>query len=347
MSKLPTLQDVADAAGVSYATADRVLNARGNVAAKSAAKVRKAIETLGYVRDRNAANLSRRRRMAFRLLLPDSAGGFFETIRAAIDRQKPLRAAQRIQLEIASYTGFDPVALVREIDACDPAEIDGVAVVATDAPEVTRALVELRGRGVPVVTLVSDTDPAARAAYVGMDNVAAGRAAARLLGLFQAGRRGAILPVLGDAKSRDHADRLAGFREVVVRDFPHLSVLDPVESQDDPTRVETLVTAALRSDPPAAIYSIGAGNRGLVSALQHVPVRPRIVVHELGAVSRQALERDLIDAVIDQNPAVEVAEALDLLTRLADGTAQPALPADLTPRIYLRDNLPELSGDAP
>ena len=47
----PTLSDVAHAAGVSYATADRVINNRGNVAAKSIAKVHEAVATLGYVRN--------------------------------------------------------------------------------------------------------------------------------------------------------------------------------------------------------------------------------------------------------------------------------------------------------
>ena len=42
----PTLLDVARAAGVSYATADRVLNGRGGVAVKSVQRVRQAIEDL-------------------------------------------------------------------------------------------------------------------------------------------------------------------------------------------------------------------------------------------------------------------------------------------------------------
>ena len=56
----PTLHDVARTAGVSYATADRVLNERGGVAQKSILRVRQAIEDLGYERDQHAANLSRR-----------------------------------------------------------------------------------------------------------------------------------------------------------------------------------------------------------------------------------------------------------------------------------------------
>ncbi|WP_335339677.1 LacI family DNA-binding transcriptional regulator [Frigidibacter mobilis] len=61
----PTLHDVARSAGVSYSTADRVLNGRGGVAEKSAQRVLRAIEELGYRRDIHAANLSRRRNYRF------------------------------------------------------------------------------------------------------------------------------------------------------------------------------------------------------------------------------------------------------------------------------------------
>ncbi|WP_443070209.1 LacI family DNA-binding transcriptional regulator [Sulfitobacter sp.] len=49
--KKPTLHDVAAKAGVSYATAVRVLNRRARVSTKSVEKVRAAVAELGYVRN--------------------------------------------------------------------------------------------------------------------------------------------------------------------------------------------------------------------------------------------------------------------------------------------------------
>jgi len=66
--KSPTLNDVARLAGVSYATADRVLNQRGNVAEKSVRKVTEAMDQLGYMRNVAAANLSKRRTYRFAFL---------------------------------------------------------------------------------------------------------------------------------------------------------------------------------------------------------------------------------------------------------------------------------------
>ena len=52
-----TVQDVADAAGVSLATVDRVLNNRKGVRAETVDRVKDAMERLNFVRDQSAANL--------------------------------------------------------------------------------------------------------------------------------------------------------------------------------------------------------------------------------------------------------------------------------------------------
>jgi len=44
----PTVNDIAEAAGVSLATVDRVLNARRGVREKTVSRVNAAIEKLGY-----------------------------------------------------------------------------------------------------------------------------------------------------------------------------------------------------------------------------------------------------------------------------------------------------------
>lgn len=58
---------------------------------------------------------------------------------------------------------------------------DGVLLEAPDDPEVAAAIRRLTARGVPVVTLVTDVRDSGRAAYVGLDNAAAGATAAYLL----------------------------------------------------------------------------------------------------------------------------------------------------------------------
>ncbi|MDD2869287.1 LacI family DNA-binding transcriptional regulator [Neomegalonema sp.] len=353
--KKPTLHDVAAAAGVSYATADRVLNARGGVAEKSEIRVREAIRRLGYVRDIHAATLSRRRRRAFRFLLPAGDHGFFARLRAALLAERLRLAADRIEIALQEFPPFDAEALAEALEALAPEDCDGLAVVAAESPRAARALARLKAGGVPVVALVADAGPEARDVYVGVDNLGAGRTAGRLIRLaHRGGRRGLVLPILGSPTARDHRDRLEGLRQVLAEEPQPLTALPALEARDDPDRMRELVRAALREDPPpTALYSMGAGNRGLVEALREAAPerRPMVVLHELTPHSRKALEEDLVDVVIDQKPAREIAAALAALRSLAEGRAIPAGLGAITPALHLKDNPPaapsarEASGD--
>lgn len=323
----PTLHDVARAAGVSYSTADRVLNERGGVAAKSIIRVRQAIEDLGYSRDISAANLSRRRSYRFAAWVRQGDHGFFSAIRQAFLAEAEARAGQRVTIDLCDGP-----------DAAIPADCDCVVVVGAGLHRLEPVLETLACRNIPVVTLVSDS-AGPRRAYIGIDNLVAGRTAGRLHRIAHRGRPARVLPVLGWRALRDHRDRFAGVTEVLGAS----NLLPPIEVEDSPERMRDLLGRALREDAGiTGIYSIGAGNRGLIPLLREQgPNRPFVVLHELTPHARQALQDDLIDVVIDQKPADEVAAALDAMRAIADG--QPAPGLVVTPAIFFKDNLPEAS----
>jgi len=337
----PTLHDVARTAGVSYSTADRVLNARGGVALKSVERVQAAIRTLGYERDLHAANLSRRRIYQFRFLLPKADHSFFRSLRAALDREQVLRRKDRILISVTEIPALDPEALALALEDED-ISCDCLAVVATEAPRITAAITALRDRGIAVVTLVGDAAPETRTAYVGIDNVMAGRTAGRLLRIAHAGRTGSVLPVLGSLSARDHRERLEGATAVLTGQSPALPMLQALSVDDRPDLMRARVRQALAEHPEiSGIYSIGAGNRGLIEVLQGLQVaRPFVVTHELTPTTRAGLEAGLIDAVIDQKPAQEVALAIDVMKAIADGRDWHDPSRDIMPTIFLQDNLP-------
>ncbi len=335
----PTLQDVARAAGVSYATADRVVNARGGVAEKSILRVQQAIEDLGYERDLHAANLSRKRVYRFCFVLPKGDHSFFRALRTAVDLQQTLRRADRVIISVVEVPALDTEALAEALET-DDQTCDCMAVVAAESPRVAAAIAALRERGIAVVTLVGDAAPEGRAAYVGIDNVMAGATAGRLQRIAHLNRPGLILPVLGSLNARDHRERLEGLLRVLAEE-PVLQALPAIQVHDRPDIMRERVSAAMQS-PISGIYSIGAGNRGLIEVLEGLPgLRPFVVMHELTPTSRGGLMRGLVDAVIDQKPAQEVALAIDVMKAIADGRDWRDPARDITPTIYLKDNLPE------
>ena len=281
----PTLSDVARYAGVSYATADRVVNRRGNVAPKSADKVLNAIKELGYARNIAAANLSQRRVYRFAFVIPVGHNSFFQAMRAILEREREALRMERTAIVIEDVAAFDPGALVAVVERLADEGFDGVAVVGAEGDGVAAAMAALRAAGVAVVTLVSDLEESARAAYVGIDNVSAGRTGARLMGLAHGDEAGLVQPILGALTARDHRDRLLGFCEVIKSDFPHIRVLPAIEGRDRFELVDQRLGEVFAANPGiTGIYSLGAGNSGLARHLRRrgpeMP-RPTVIVHEL------------------------------------------------------------------
>ena len=339
----PTVHDIAAAAGVSLATVDRVLNQRPGVRLVTREKVEAAIHEIGYIRDVAAANLAKSRIYPIVFILPTGDNSFMHGLRSEVHQATLRSSFERTEIRIVQIPPFDVSALVAALDALQGQDIAGVALVATDAPEVRAAVDRLVSERIPVVTLVSDLTDSTRHHYAGIDNIAAGRTAARLLGRFLGGQEGDITVLAGSMLVRDHRERLEGFSDVMAAEFPRLRLLPVLEGRDDPERARSLVSKALAASATImGVYSLGAGNRGLIAALK--AVRPEreltVVVHELTQYTRAALMDGTIDAVLNQDAGHEVRSAIRVMKAKADGQGVIADQERIRLDIFLKDNLP-------
>jgi LacI family transcriptional regulator len=337
-----TLQDVARTAGVSLATVDRVVNRRDGVRGRTAARVEAALAKLGYRPDAAATRLARNLSFRFAFILSTGANTFMTNLAEQVRRTADWLASQRAFIDVLHVDVFDADALAGALGSLSPA-YHGVATIALDHPKVRAAIDDLANRGVPVVTLVSDAPSSRRLHYVGIDNPAAGRTAATLMGRFLRGRRGSIGVIAGSLVLRDHAERQFGFHQILSSDYPDLEALPAVEGRDDDARTRVLTSTLLARRPDlVGLYSVGAGNRGVAAALEDSGRALEIVwiAHELTVHTRALLLRGVIDAVINQDPGHEARSAARIL--LAHCWGDPVVPDQerINIDIFLRDNLP-------
>lgn len=337
-----TLEDVANEAGVSLATADRVVNKRPGVRERTVARVNEAIVKLGYRPDIAAARLARNRSFRFAFVLPTGDNTFMAELDAQVRATADWLAARRAFVDMRHVDVFDPDVLGRTLEEM-PSVYDGVATVALDHPRVRAAIDELAARGTAVVTLVSDVPGSRRFHYVGIDNPAAGRTAGALMGRFLGRTPGKVGIVAGSLALRDHAERYFGFNQVVSGEYPHLAVLTPVEGRDDRAQSREATARLLAAHPDVAgIYSVGAGNRGIADALEASGRAADVVwiAHELTVHTRRYLVRGTLDAVIAQNPGHEARSAARVLLAQCGGERIVADQESIGIDIYLRDNVP-------
>ncbi|MFO1122013.1 MAG: LacI family DNA-binding transcriptional regulator [Hyphomicrobiales bacterium] len=337
-----TIEDVAEAAGVSVATVDRVLNGRAAVRPKTVERVEKAIRILNYQSDRLAARLARSKEYRFCFILPEGSNAFMTALGDAV-REEALRMAQeKVVIDLRHTDVFAAEALSATLETISDL-YDGVAVVALDHPRVRESINALCERGVAVATLVSDVPGSQRTHYVGIDNSAAGRTAATLMGNYLRGRKGKVGLIAGSLSLRDHVERQFGFEQVMLHEYPGLTLLPVREGRDDREIVQR-VAAQLLADHPDLIglYNVGAGTRGVVAALEATGRQKQVVyiAHELTDESRRALIDGTIDIVINQDAGHEVRSAIRVLMSRADRSPIVKAMERIRIDVYVRDNIP-------
>lgn len=337
------LSDVAQEAGVSVATVDRVIHGRPGVKTHTAEHIMAVIAHMengsNSITSTNGARLDN---LYFDVILPIGTNAFFNMLEEEIQAYANHPANRHLTVRMHRIKGFDTVALAESIDRVSE-QTNGIAIVAIESPLVRDAVKRATRKNIPVITLISDLSSSSRMGYVGLDNRAGGRTAGYLMGRFLSGRSGTVLMLAGSPRLRDHEEREMGFRRVISEHFDDFKIITYLEDKDDDDTAYQQVNKVLREYTDlVGIYDIGAGTRGIARALIESGNGTDIVFigHELTRYSREYLINGVMDAVIDQAPRKEARMLLDMLERFVSGENSDEDAGIVPVSVFLRENLP-------
>ncbi|MFE7552754.1 LacI family DNA-binding transcriptional regulator [Streptomyces gardneri] len=207
----PTLEAVAARAGVSRATASRVVNGGAGVRAPLVEKVNRAVEELGYVPNHAARTLVTRRNGAVAVIIEEPefrifSDPFFEQQVRGISRELTAHDSQLVLLWVEGPGDHERIA--RYLGG---GHVDGALAFSLHSDDALPALID-RAR-IPVVfggRPAPGIDPAVP--YVDCDNRGGAReAVGHLVGL---GRR-AVAHIAGPRDQTSAVDRLHGYHDVL------------------------------------------------------------------------------------------------------------------------------------
>ncbi len=338
----PTTKDLAEAAGVSLATVDRVLNDRPNVSARSRRKVTEAIERIGFVRNLAAANLARNRPYRFRFILPTAGDEYLRELLRRIEEVSTTVMHEMTNVDVVQIPMSDPHRVANYLSSLSHKDVDGVAIMAPESPPVRDSMARLHERGIRVVQFLSGQETLENFDFVGVDNFAAGATAARIIGRFLHGTVGKVAVVAETMQSLDSIQRRLGFDRVLQAQFGNLTALPSLETYGDEKRASNVIANQFRHQPGiVAVY--------VMSSEARVPVESvaacadlnslTIVVHERTPFSEAALRNEDIDAAIAQNPGHAVRSALRILRARSEQREPVADQEKIRIEVLLKDNL--------
>ncbi len=297
MSRHPyRIREIAQQAGLSEATVDRVLNARPGVRASTIAEVQLAIADL----DRQRTQL-RRAGPAFVIdVVIDAPDRFSSAVRVALESELPSLPAAviRARFHLGEDRGGEDIATT--IQAITRGSSQGIVVKAPDHPAVLEAIARAVDRGIPVVTLVTDLPLSRRLCYVGIDNRAAGATAAYLVTQWGADRDGTVLVTLSSSSFRGEEEREMGFRAAMRQMAPHRELRELSETHGLDASMLSRVSAALDDDSSiCAVYSIGGGNRAILEAFSSSERGCGVfIAHDLDRDNTELLRQRKLSAVL-------------------------------------------------
>ncbi len=321
-----SVRGIAEAAGVSTATVDRVLNGRDGVSPATRKLVLEAARHLGSRRVPASPSDYRLRVLVIRTGIDDD---YFMRLEAALDT---VAAASRPQIELKRLVRV-PSATLRSVVREESQRCHGVLVLAHDGGEVRLALRSVLRKKLPVLSLTSDLGPENQTAYIGIDNLAAGRTAAWLVSRLVPAM-GRVLLLTGSQTYQVHRERTLGFKQGLASWVPRLKLVGPMDVDDLDDKAERELRAAIkRYGRLAAVYNSGGANEGVhrVLAGMREADRPVWITHEASARNGALLQQGVITTLIDQSPELQARVGLEtILHHYGERAAAPS------PRIDLR-----------
>ena len=339
-----TMQQIADACGVSRGTVDRALHNKPGIRPSVAAQIRDKAREMGYISARLMPAETKKWKIG--VVLHSGGSSFVRTLAAKLEHL-PDSEVLPVEIVLRTMEGADiqhQLALIDELVEFE--RIDGLALMPLANSQIREKINQLSEKnGIPVVTLNTDISDANRIAYIGPDNIASGRSAAALMALVTR-ENGHILPVIGQ-RSGHYADsqRLTGFLSEMSEHYPELKILQPECCFLDDRLSERITARAIEADDKlTGIYITSVGRHGVARALrqsgQHGKIH--VIMHDITPTNLQFIRDGVADFVIGQDVETQGSKPIFILYDYLSNRHMPEERVQITDiSVKFRCNIPE------
>ena len=326
-----TIFDVARLAGVSKGTVDRVLHDRGEVSARTARKVREAIEQLNYTTNVYASNLGVHNVRIFSCLLPSSEeGDYWHKLAGGADavaaRLEPMNASVRI----FRYDQYDVSSFNKACDEVLGSNPSGVVMVPLFKKESMAFAGKLTELSIPYSCIDTRLEDDGYLAYYGMDKYGSGRLCAALLterlDRSDVGRA-LVVRILRDMKGESDptSERRRGFADFLKEEFPDCIIDTVFIRPSDPSMVNAVLEEYFSEHPDVKLVAMLNSRVYLLGEyfLAHPESARRVVAFDDLDRNFELLRRGGVSILICQRTEDQ---AVKSIAALADNVIMHTLP---------------------
>ncbi len=308
MKKKIRIKDIADRAGVSTGTVDRVLHDRGNVAPKVREKVLAVIKELGYKRNMIASALAYNKNIQVAGLLPDpEKDPFWEQVHTGV-----LRASESVQhyglsTTLIYFDQFSDKSFIDRAQKLLEKNIDGLLFPPLFAQKAGWLLEECKRKNVHAITINTNIRRGDPLCYIGQDSYQSGVLGARLLDFgLSAGQTVGIINFEFSTKAALHLqEKERGFKDYFKDNEKDITIFRiDFKHFNDSDAVVHLMRQLLEDYPQlAGLFVANSRAHLVVESLQAIGAKGvKIVGFDLIEQNLRYLKNNQINFLINQNP---------------------------------------------
>lgn len=307
-----TIKEIAEMAGVSRGTVDRVLNNRGGVRKEVEDRVKKIVEEIGYKPNLVAKGLAQKSiNKKIGIILNAEDNPFYKDIIKGIEGKVREISDFGFEIMIKTTKCYDIEMQVQMIDEMIAEKIDGLVISPINSKDIADRLNQLT---IPIVTVNTDIEHVHRLCYVGSDYFQAGCVAANIFSIINKPQKVAL--ITGNRLILGHGKRIEGFKKVVESEELNIEIVGVYEN-DDADIKSYLITKKVLEKYPAltGIFFCAGGIEGGLKAVEDGGYTKKLMIITVDTV--EAVKNNLlvgnITATICQEPFKQGYEAVRVM----------------------------------
>lgn len=228
MTQKIRIKDIAEKAGVSVGTVDRVLHNRPNVSKEAKSKVDKVLEEINYQPNMYASALAYNKSYTFFIIVPKHASeAYWEEIEEGAYRACEMRRDFRVDVKVLYYKRFQTETFIETYENCLRQNPDGVVIVPAGLEETRKFTDQLHELDIPFILLDSYMPDLKPLSFFGQDSFQSGYFAAKMLMLIASNEKEIMLMKQmknGKVASKQQDNREVGFRHYMADHFPEVTI---------------------------------------------------------------------------------------------------------------------------
>lgn len=322
-----TLQQIAEAAGVSRGTVDRALNNRGRIRPEVEERIKRIAREMGYQPSRAGRALAMaKRKIRIGVILQYMETPFMQQVLKGVLEAKEEVESFGGTVKIYEIEGVEPEKVMAAMEELREKGFNGIALTPSE-DQLLRARIDQYQEeyGIPIVTFNADLEDTKRLCFVGQDTFQAGRTAAGLMWEMTGGN-GQVAIISGQVANPGLISRQKGFSTEIKESFPGIEIVDIRYSYDDEWVASKIVEELLELYPElTGIYITGHGVKGVCQTLQKLgkDKTMHVIANDFLEENLKWLKEGTINFLIGQDAAVQGHSPVIILFQLLFDSKAP------------------------